>query len=183
MLEMIILAKVFLDLLSLSKRQALPEELGIVAFFIRAATRWTFLMLALALLIAVPPVNALIHGTHVVVAHSMGSMLGIDTMVLLAALAYVNQALLGAEALQRWRSRLIWAARLVDGSLLLFWLAFFARGLAAGTQRYLGPSAPDLSWINAGFPPLVVASGLVLGSALLFIVGVWARAIIATSRA
>ncbi|MFQ5844077.1 MAG: cbb3-type cytochrome c oxidase subunit I, partial [Planctomycetota bacterium] len=87
MLETIILLKVFRDLLALRRAAPATDDLRVPDRFVRSATLWTFLMLLLSVAIAVPPLNALIHGTHVVVAHSMGSMIGIDSMILWAALA------------------------------------------------------------------------------------------------
>jgi len=77
MLETIILARVFLDLLALRRSTSEGLPLGVADWFFRSAALWMFILLALALTISIPPINALIHGTHVVVAHSMGSMLGI----------------------------------------------------------------------------------------------------------
>ena len=75
MLEIVILAKVFLDLLALRRASAATNDFRVSDGFLRSTTAWIFLMLTLSLLISVPPLNALIHGTHVVVAHSMGGLI------------------------------------------------------------------------------------------------------------
>ncbi|MBL4753901.1 MAG: cbb3-type cytochrome c oxidase subunit I [Flavobacteriales bacterium] len=57
--------------------------------FLMAADIWIFINLALALLISVPAIQLYTHGTHITVAHAMGSTIGINTMILLASLFYV----------------------------------------------------------------------------------------------
>jgi nitric oxide reductase subunit B len=57
--------------------------------FLMAADIWIFVNLALALLISVPAIQLYTHGTHVTVAHAMGSTIGINTMILLASLFFV----------------------------------------------------------------------------------------------
>ena len=42
-----------------------------------------------AVLISIPPLNAIIHGTYVVTGHAMGAMIGIDTMILLGAIIWI----------------------------------------------------------------------------------------------
>ena len=177
MLEMFILAKCFLDILAARKTPRATAELQVPDGFVRSATLWTFLMLALALSISVPPLNALIHGTHVVVAHSMGSMIGIDSMILWAALSYILWHLLGPNHLVVRGARARWAVPLVNIFLFVFLAAFLARGVAAGWTRYVGPSAPDFSVLVQVFPIVMVVSGLGLGATLLWMLGHWLTAL------
>ena len=51
--------------------------------FLFAADIWVFINLVLALVISVPAFNLFTHGTHVIVAHTMGATIGINTMILL----------------------------------------------------------------------------------------------------
>ena len=57
--------------------------------FLFAADIWVFVNLGLALIISVPAFNLFTHGTHITVAHAMGSTIGINTMILLASIFYV----------------------------------------------------------------------------------------------
>ena len=57
--------------------------------FLTAADVWIFINLTLALLISVPAINVYTHGTHITVAHAMGSTIGINTMILLASVCFV----------------------------------------------------------------------------------------------
>lgn len=52
--------------------------------FIIAADVWVFITLALAIFMSVPAFNVYMHGTHVVVGHTMGATIGINSMLLLA---------------------------------------------------------------------------------------------------
>jgi len=182
MLEFVILAKLFWDILAFRRTQPSLGDLRVCEGFVRSASLWTCIMLVLSLLIAVPPLNALIHGTHVVVAHSMGSMLGVDTMILLAAMAYMVQSLRGIAETSVVSTRVRLAIPVLNGSLALFWLAFLARGLVSGWTRYAGPSSPDFSRVLQLFPRVVLIAGIGLTFSLLWIFGNWARLLV-TSRA
>ena len=57
--------------------------------FLFAADIWIFVNLVLALVISVPAWNLYTHGTHITVAHAMGSTIGINTMILLASVFYI----------------------------------------------------------------------------------------------
>ncbi len=173
MLEMIILAKVFLDILAARKSPPPTEGLHVPDRFIRLATLWTFLLLLLALMISLPPLNALIHGTHVVVAHSMGSMVGIDSMILWAGLSYVLWYLVGARHPVVGGARVSAAVPFVNLFLLVFLTTYLARGIAAAWLRYFGPSAPDFSLLMGAFPIVMVLSGFGLSVTVLWILGNW----------
>ena len=49
------------------------------------ADLWIFLNLGAAIAISVPALNYYTHGTHITVAHAMGTTIGINTMLLFAA--------------------------------------------------------------------------------------------------
>ena len=53
--------------------------------FLMAADFWVFVNLGIAILMSIPVLNIFTHGTHVTVAHSMGTTIGINSMILLAA--------------------------------------------------------------------------------------------------
>jgi nitric oxide reductase subunit B len=57
-------------------------------FFV-AADFWVFINVILAIIISVPVFNLFTHGTHITVAHSMGTTIGINTMILLGSVYYV----------------------------------------------------------------------------------------------
>lgn len=187
MLEIVILAKLGWDLIGLHGAAPASGDLRVPTFFARATTLWTTLMLALSMVISVPPLNTLIHGTHVVVAHSMGSMIGIDSMILWCVLGWLLICLPGTDPARLLGPGVRRAGLALNVALVAFWAAFLARGLCFGWQRAVGPAAPDLSLVFAWFPTAMLTAGLVLlGSALRFLVpwaGALARAGFATAEA
>ncbi len=57
--------------------------------FLIAADFWVFINLILALLISIPTINFFTHGTHITVAHAMGTTIGINTTILLASVFFI----------------------------------------------------------------------------------------------
>lgn len=53
--------------------------------FLMATEFWVFVNMGQAILMSIPVLNLYTHGTHVTVAHSMGTTIGINSMILLAA--------------------------------------------------------------------------------------------------
>jgi nitric oxide reductase subunit B len=181
MLETIILAKVFLDLIrTLRKTRAADRPVN--DRLIRSGTLWTFLMLVLAIGIAIPPLNALIHGTHVVVAHSMGAMIGIDSMILWAALTCLLEEVVGPDHPTIGGRRFRVAIPMINVFLLVFLLAYLARGAAVGWARYLGAAAPDPSPLLEVFPLVMVLAGVGLAVTVLWMILLWMGALIGAFR-
>jgi len=57
--------------------------------FLIAADFWVFINLILALLISIPTINFFTHGTHITIAHAMGTTIGINTTILLASVFFI----------------------------------------------------------------------------------------------
>jgi len=88
MTEVIILARAVSDLWALMRvRRTGPFCASRGSF--AASKYWTVAILFSSVLISVPPLNAIIHGTYVVTGHAMGATIGIDTMVLLGAIIWI----------------------------------------------------------------------------------------------
>lgn len=92
--------------------------------FLTGAELWVFLNLFLALLISIPAINLFTHGTHITVAHAMGSTIGINTTILFASVFHI-----GGAALTRPARTGFW---IFNGSLLVFWLCLIGAGLVKG---------------------------------------------------
>lgn len=101
----------------------------VVYRFISAAEGWVAANLLLALLMSIPAINRYTHGTHITVAHAMGTTIGINTMLLLAAFGYI----LDVDSLsERVRKFLQIAIRINTISLAVFWMALIVAGLVKG---------------------------------------------------
>ncbi len=166
MLEAVILMKVMFDLWRLVRRAQRPAFCG-RASWLTAAKWWTGAMLAVSIVISVPALNSLIHGTQVIMGHAMGTTVGIDTLVLLGAACYLVHDLHGAAVLPRIDSPLSrQSLRWISGALaiLVGWLT--VAGTVHGTYRYLGQATPE--WVAASRWILPVV-GSTLGAWLLLV--------------
>lgn len=97
--------------------------------FLMIADFWVFLNLFLAILMSVPAINVYTHGTHVTVAHVMGTTIGINTMLLLAVAFDVLHDT--CRSLEPYRARIMRASWVVNISLFIFLAAL----VGAGIQR------------------------------------------------
>lgn len=132
--------------------------------FLFASEAWVFLNLGLALLISIPAINLFTHGTHITVAHAMGSTIGINTTILFASVFFISGV--------RMSKSLRFGFWLFNGSLLLFWLCLIGAGMVKGYFTVLS----DLPFqaIMERTRPFIVGfaiSGLGLFSGLTILVG------------
>lgn len=124
MTEWIILASIIYDWkknLNQDQKTAFP----IAHQFMRLADFWVFLNIILALLISIPAINLFTHGTHITVAHSMGTTIGINTLILLSSVTYIlesNQCSLSVTKIR-------FGIRLFQTSFVLFWGCLLLMGV------------------------------------------------------
>lgn len=83
--------------------------------FLIAAEYWVFINLFIALLMSIPAINLYTHGTHVTVAHAMGTTIGINTMILLGAISFSVEK----------RGFTIKESALIRGAFVIFQSALF----------------------------------------------------------
>ncbi len=88
MMEIAILCRAVYDLNRFVRARS-DEEFCAARGSFGASKFWTVAILLSAVLISIPPLNAVIHGTYVVTGHAMGATIGIDTMVLLGAIIWI----------------------------------------------------------------------------------------------
>jgi len=69
-----------------------PADVSLSGHLLYVAGNWTLFAIATGFLMALPPLNTITHGTYVVVAHAMGSMIGVNSMILLAVGLYLYPA-------------------------------------------------------------------------------------------
>jgi nitric oxide reductase subunit B len=175
MLEIIILAGVFREVTAAltERRRLYHNSFSVTDRMFALSKRWNLFLLTLAIAISVPSWNALVHGTHVIMAHAMGSELAIDTYILLGVFAFLlatifpkretrEQHIDGNEA--RWT--IAWLNLCLIGlvSLLL------ASGFTTAVHRYFNRPMP--AWLEA-FPVAFVFLGLGLAWFVLRFLAHW----------
>jgi nitric oxide reductase subunit B len=88
MMEIIILVRAVSDLVKLVRTREDRPFCATRGSF-AAAKYWSVAIVGSAVLISIPPLNAIIHGTYAVTGHAMGATIGIDTMILLGAVIWI----------------------------------------------------------------------------------------------
>ena len=95
--------------------------------FLLAADLWVFLNLFLAILLSIPAINLYTHGTHITVAHAMGTTIGINSMILMGVcFDLFADARLGISSFQR---QIKMGNGLVTVSLFVFVAALVTAGI------------------------------------------------------
>jgi nitric oxide reductase subunit B len=102
--------------------------------FMKLANFWVFLNIVLALLISIPSINLFTHGTHITVAHSMGTTIGINTLILLSSVTYILEStnLISIAATRK----IQWSLRFFNISFIGFWLTLLVLGTKKGYWTY-----------------------------------------------
>lgn len=86
---------------------------------------WVFLNIVLALLISIPAINLFTHGTHITVAHSMGTTIGINTLILLSSVTYILESNNNLIIVKRIKIGI----RLFNISFVFFWISLLLMGI------------------------------------------------------
>lgn len=111
-----------------------------VARCLRHVEGWTLFAVGTGILLAIPQINLYAHGTYVIVAHTMGSIIGVNSMlILIAGLVWAGETGRLRPALLRWNGI----------SLAVFCAALSGLGLAKGIVRI---DQDFLAW-NAALRP------------------------------
>lgn len=166
MVEIFLFIKVINDVLSIFKQRNLLITTckdRVIYFLINSIKWWNVVNLLISILISVPFLNSIIHGTQVVFAHVMGSMIGIDSMVLFAVLAFLifdNKSL--------YLKFLIPLITILNISLFIFVSFFCFVGVKNGFSVYLGQSIGTLNV----FVPLPLVLNLLSVFLFLSLVGI-----------
>jgi len=98
--------------------------------FLIAADVWVLINLIQAIFMSIPAINIYTHGTHVTVAHAMGTTIGINSMILLAA---CFEFLRSEQNQQDGKNSVLNVAFwLLQISLFVFWLSLNLAGITKG---------------------------------------------------
>ncbi|MBI4930356.1 MAG: cbb3-type cytochrome c oxidase subunit I [Bacteroidetes bacterium] len=131
MTELLLLGKIIIDWKN-SLAEAKKDFHILPIKFIVASDVWVFLNLALALAISVPAINIYTHGTHVTVAHSMGSSIGINTMILLASAFFLITDVTKNEFTISQKKRISIGFWMFNIFFTIFWIALISAGIEKG---------------------------------------------------
>lgn len=156
MMEIIILFRAVSDLWNVVKTREDGPFCATRGSF-KAAKYWSVAILGSSVLISIPPLNAIIHGTYAVTGHAMGATIGIDTMILLGAMIWLIGEYLttrevpsGVVTLHCARMRWSLVGLNVGVALLVLWL--HTAGVVTGITRMgLNPGEPYVppAWLGA----------------------------------
>ncbi len=130
MTELLVLAKLIWDwkgqLPKLVKTKYSPQYK-----FLLYTDFWIFLNLLLAIAMSVPAINVYTHGTHITVAHAMGTTIGINSSILLATILFIFEDFLTTQDKKLLNS----AFYLFQIGLLVFWIGLILAGITKGYHR------------------------------------------------
>lgn len=176
MLEIILLLRLFHDVTKAmrAKRRASQTSFSTSERLLWLSKRWNQFLLTLAIVISVPPWNSLIHGTHVVMAHAMGSEMAIDSYILLGFFAYVLVEIFPKREV---REQLIDGPRArrtvatMNAMLVGLVAVLMVSGLTTGVTRYLDLPRPIYM---AAVPYGFAVFGVGLAVCILRLLAFWA---------
>jgi nitric oxide reductase subunit B len=100
--------------------------------FIMASDAWIFINLALAIAISIPAVNIFTHGTHITVAHAMGTTIGINTMILMASVVFMIMDITKCQFTKGEMRSINVGFVLANISLLIFFICLITAGIEKG---------------------------------------------------
>ena len=169
MTEVLILARVVWDVARMAARHRAGSS-DMARFFLTAAKWWIIAIFLTAMLISVPPWNSLIHGTHVVTAHAMGAEIGIDSMILFAAISWMLSEFTFTAGPGPGTRRLAVALNVAVAAMVV-WLN--VSGAFVGYARY--QHLPPPGWLDAAGPVVFAATGLIAGGLMALLLLGFAR--------
>ena len=137
--------------------------------FLMASELWVFINIVLALIMSIPAFNIYTHGTHITVAHSMGTTIGINTMILLASVYFISGHLKKQERHQKWQIRAFYVLNI---SLLVFFISLIFVGIIAAIHKNSSiPISTSEIYENAKYYVIVfIAAGISIFTSLIFLV-------------
>lgn len=125
--------------------------------FLMAADFWVFLNMGQAIIMSIPAFNLYTHGTHVTVAHAMGTTIGINSMILFSACF----EFLGFKMDEHTRRPAFIKSSfwILQFSLLIFWLSLNIAGIKKGLWQ-MSASHGSYSAMMQSLRPYFITFGL-----------------------
>lgn len=121
--------------------------------FIMAADIWIFITLGLAICMSVPALNIYMHGTHVVVGHTMGATIGINSMLLMS---FVFDRISKQKAVEQNMKSINIGYWIIQISLPIFFLSLVIAGFVKGYWQLSEDRGPYLGMIYSLKPYFIV---------------------------
>ena len=131
--------------------------------FLMASDYWITLNLTLALFMSIPAINLYTHGTHITVAHAMGTTIGINTMIILAGVFYFIKPTFNSAKWRLYGSVTFW---IVQVTLLLFLISLIGMGIQRAIWQ-AGLTSESFSKMSSSSGNWVLAF-IILGTILMF---------------
>ncbi|MGP8214513.1 MAG: cbb3-type cytochrome c oxidase subunit I [Bacteroidia bacterium] len=131
MTELLILARIIWNWKESIKNIRQYSDIPVFKF-IMASDYWIFINLILAISMSIPAVNIFTHGTHITVAHAMGTTIGINTMILLASVFFIITDITKCEIKGGEMKRIVFGFYLANISLFLFFICLITAGIEKG---------------------------------------------------
>ncbi|WP_374400107.1 cbb3-type cytochrome c oxidase subunit I [Flavobacterium sp.] len=131
--------------------------------FLMASDYWVTLNLTLALFMSIPAINLYTHGTHITVAHAMGTTIGINTMIILAGVFYFIKPTFNSAKWRMYGSVTFW---IVQVTLLLFLISLIGMGIQRAIWQ-AGLTSESFSKMSSSSGNWVLAF-IILGTILMF---------------
>ena len=138
--------------------------------FLVAADAWIFLTLGLAIAMSIPALNVFMHGTHIVVGHTMGATIGINSMLLLAfSFDILGNTCRPFSPYKKIITTGYWTANI---SLFVFWIALIAAGIIKAKWQMSANQIPFGSMMKQLTPYLItfVVAGFFMVTGFLMVI-------------
>ncbi len=122
--------------------------------FLMAADIWVFINMGQAILLSIPAINLYTHGTHITVAHAMGTTIGINSMILLAAcFEFIKPNLFSSKPSSKYLNSIFW---ILQSSLLVFWITLNIAGFKKGIWQMSENQISYTKMMESLYPYFVV---------------------------
>ncbi len=131
--------------------------------FLMASDYWVTINLTLALFMSIPAINLYTHGTHITVAHAMGTTIGINTMIILAGVFYFIKPTFNSAKWRMYGSVTFW---IVQVTLLLFLISLIGMGIQRAIWQ-AGLTSDSFSKMSSSSGNWVLLF-IILGTILMF---------------
>ena len=131
--------------------------------FLMASDYWVTINLTLALFMSIPAINLYTHGTHITVAHAMGTTIGINTMIILAGVFYFIKPTFNSAKWRLYGNIAFW---IVQVTLLLFLISLIGMGIQRAIWQ-AGLTSDSFSKMSSSSGNWVLLF-IILGTILMF---------------